>query len=74
MGMIKIEMVGSFPYRTKTFSAMQHGHADAIAKAITWLSKEALPRAIRQDHELHEHGEKPEGPFGSKGEKDEFEE
>jgi hypothetical protein len=67
MGMIKIETVGSFPNQTKTFSAMQHGHADAVAKAITWLSDEMLPRAIRQDHNLHDQNERPEGPFGSKG-------
>jgi hypothetical protein len=67
MGMIEISVRGSFqPGDHKRFSAMQYGHADAVARAIEWLSSEVLPRAIRLDHELHTHGEKPEGPFGSK--------
>ena len=65
--MIHIVVRGSFaPNAEKNFSAMQHGHADAVAKAIVWLSNEVLPRAIRLDHELQSEGEKPEGPFGSK--------
>ncbi len=64
MGAIKVELSGSFGREGATFSAMQHGHADAVARAIEWLSTNALPAAIRLDHELHEQGDKPEGPFG----------
>jgi hypothetical protein len=64
MGMIRVVTGGSFGESMKDFSAMQHGHAAAIAQAIEHLSKEVLPQAIRQDHDLHETGSKPEGPFG----------
>lgn len=64
MGMIRIEMRGSFGVRSKEFSAMEHGHADAVAQAIEWLSGDVLPLAIRTDHQLHERDEKPSGPFG----------
>lgn len=64
MGMISIETAGSFPRHTKRFSAMQHGHARAVADAIRWLSEEVLPAAIRQDHDLHAEGHAPERPFG----------
>jgi hypothetical protein len=67
MGAIRIEVGGSFkPNDEKSFSAMEHGHADAVAKAIKWLSDEVLPKAIRLDHDLHESDNKPNGPFGSK--------
>lgn len=65
MGMIQIQVRGSFrPNCNETFSAMEHGHADAVARAIEWLSKDVLPRAIRRDHELQDEGARPEGPFG----------
>ena len=64
MGMVSITMKGSFPYKEKTFSAMKHGHAAAVSEAIAWLSKDILPKAIRQDHDLHERGEKPAERFG----------
>lgn len=65
MGMIRIEVAGSFlPNCTRSFSAMEHGHADAVAQAIEWLSSNVLPRAIRRDHDLQEKGGKPFGPFG----------
>jgi hypothetical protein len=59
MGMIKIETVGSFPNQTKTFSAMQHGHADAVAKAITWLSDERTTTCTIKMSA-------PKGPSGAK--------
>jgi hypothetical protein len=64
MGMISIEIAGSFKKRErKTFSAMNSGHADAIAQAIEYLVKEQLPEAIRQDHQLHDEGAKPNKGF-----------
>ena len=64
MGLINIVMRGSFPIKTVTFSAMEYGHAAAVADAIKWLSGEALPAAIKQDHELHSEGDKPNKSFG----------
>lgn len=64
MGMIKIKVEGSFRRRSEVFSAMEHGHARAVADAIKWLAEEVLPEAIKQDHVLHEDGAKPERGFG----------
>ena len=65
MGMVRIELVGSFsPQQSKAFSAMSYGHAAAIAEAIAWLSDECLPWAIKQDHELQAKGIEPEHGFG----------
>jgi len=64
MGMIRIELAGSFPRQVKTVSAMQGGHAKAIAEAIAWLSSEVLPKAVEQDHALHADGHFPEDRFG----------
>ncbi len=64
MGLINIKTLGSFPQRDKSFSALEHGHARAVANAIKWLSEEVLPEAIKQDHVLHEDGAKPEHGFG----------
>lgn len=64
MGMIKIETAGSFARQFRTFSAMEHGHARAVADAIRWLSEEVLPTAIRQDHDLHAEGHAPARAFG----------
>ena len=65
MGVITIDIAGSFIQRpTKVFSAMRGGHAKAIADAIKFLSGEFLSNAIKQDHMLHENGDKPEIGFG----------
>ena len=64
MGIVRIVMDGSFPRRNVVFSAMEHGHAACIAEAIAWLSKEALPQAIQQDHRLHTDGHEPKDGFG----------
>jgi hypothetical protein len=65
MGIIQIEIVGSFtPHHSRQFSAMKGGHAQAVAEAIEFLSKEVLPRAIVQDHVLQAEGELPENRFG----------
>ena len=66
MGMIAIEVGGSFRAKRKFFSAIKHGHADAVAQAIEWLSSELLPEAITQDHNLHQQGEEPDEGFGKK--------
>jgi mRNA-degrading endonuclease YafQ of YafQ-DinJ toxin-antitoxin module len=67
MGMIRIHTWGSFA-RThdRTFSAMQGGHADAVAQAIEFLAKDVLPRAIEQDHKLQAEGAHPEIGFGKR--------
>lgn len=65
MGMIQITVAGSFgrSNTTKTFSAMKHGHADAVAQAIQFLSTELLPAATALDHELHAQGDAPSHGF-----------
>ena len=65
MGMITVKVEGSFrDPGERVFSAMHHGHADAVAQAIEYLSSEVLPKAIDQDHVLQEDGHSPEGGFG----------
>lgn len=59
MGLIRIESAGSFGSSRREFSAISGGHADAVAQAIEYLSKEILPAAIRLDHKLAEQGSKP---------------
>lgn len=67
MGQIRIVVAGSFaPNEWKDFSAMEYGHADAVAKAIKWLADEVLPKAIRLDHELHDKNARPSKLFGSR--------
>lgn len=63
MGMITIEVVGSFGRKYKAFSAQETGHADAVAQAIEWLSSELLPSAIRNDHKCHDEGVRPNKGF-----------
>ena len=64
MGMIKIELMGSFGTRRNTFAAQTRGHAHAIAEAMEWLARCELPRAIRMDHDLHDEDERPADGFG----------
>ena len=65
MGQITINIAGSFnPGYKKTISALETGHADAVAQAIEFLACVVLPRAIEQDHELQAQGHKPSKGFG----------
>ena len=66
MGIITITTDGSFKRTQKTFQAIHHGHADAVAQAIEYLAKELLPEATAQDHELAEEGECPNNGFRRK--------
>lgn len=59
MGMIAIVVGGSFVASAREFSAIDHGHAHAVAQAMEWLSRDVLPAAIQLDHEIHADGEKP---------------
>ena len=69
MGMITVQLAGSFSKSagfttgSNSFSAMGHGHADAVARAIEYLASDVLPRAIALDHKLQSEGAKPEGGF-----------
>jgi hypothetical protein len=69
MGMITIQLAGSFtkrdgfPIASNSFSAMKHGHADAVAKAIEYLAKEVLPAATALDHKLAAQGASPDEGF-----------
>lgn len=68
MGLITITVQGSFMSRpTKTFTAIHGGHTQAVAEAISFLSGKFLSNAIKQDHMLHEQGDKPEVGFGESG-------
>jgi hypothetical protein len=64
MGMIRIEVGGSFEHDEKTFSARYGGHAQAVAEAIEWLSSSILPAAIKNDHKCQADREYPENNFG----------
>lgn len=59
MGTIKIVTAGSFKEHTKVFSAQTHGHVNAVAEAIEWLSKDLLPEANTSDHRYHDEDIKP---------------
>lgn len=66
MGAISIDIRGSFPVEVhgiKGYSALDHGHAHAVAGAIGYLTNIVLPKAIALDHKLHAAGEKPEKGF-----------
>lgn len=73
MGQITISIRGSFSGdardSTRTFSAMESGHAAAVGKAIQYLSEEVLPDAIRNDHAAHAEGELPRDMFGLNSDK-----
>jgi len=69
MGTINININGSFVSKfgikasTESFSAQANGHADAVARAIEYLSAEVLPRATALDHDLHDQGAQPSEGF-----------
>lgn len=65
MGQINIDVRGSFRIKhSVSFSAMNGGHADAVAQAIEFLSAHVLPDAVRQDHAQQANGEVPVLGFG----------
>ena len=65
MGVITVSISGSFMSTpVKKFSALQGGHAQAVAEVVEWLARQVLPEAIQQDHILHSSGEKPGIGFG----------
>ena len=67
MGRIVIKIEGSFKdggaEGVHVYSAETYGHAEAVARAIEYLSRYTLPKAIALDHKLHEQGQKPVGGF-----------
>lgn len=63
MGIMYIETTGSFGVGLQRFEAREHGHAHAVARAIQWLSEDVLPKAIEQDHDLHEDRVFPDSGF-----------
>lgn len=72
MGYVNVQVGGSFVGQygidaaTEQFSALQHGHADAVARAIQYLAEVVLPRATALDHDLHDQGSSPSGGFTPK--------
>lgn len=68
MGQIVITLRGSFGEpRTATFSAMDGGHAAAVAEAITYLASDEMPKAVQNDHECHRDGIQPREGYGKRG-------
>lgn len=59
MGVISITTAGSFPAAEHRFSAQDHGHAHAVARAVAHLVDDVLPWAIAQDHRLQAEGAEP---------------
>lgn len=59
MGQITIKTAGSFGLSSNEFSAVDYGHADAVAQAIYYLGTVLLPEATALDHRLHDEGKKP---------------
>lgn len=72
MGYINVQVRGSFVGQfgikgvDEQFSAMEHGHADAVARAIEYLSSVVLPRATALDHKLQAEGAQPSAGFTPK--------
>jgi len=65
MGAIHIDVLGSFkPNAVKSFSALEHGHAQAVADAIQWLTNNVLPKAIANDHKCQQQNVYPDKGFG----------
>lgn len=68
MGVLTVELKGSFgKFRTQSFSAMEVGHAQAIANAIKYLADVEMPAAIKNDHECQRDGIEPSKGFGGAG-------
>lgn len=65
MGYVTVQVGGSFVGQFgmsavgETFSAMENGHADAVARAIEYLASVVLPRATALDHQLQAEGALP---------------
>ena len=65
MGTITVTLAGSFGTQgQRQFSAMEHGHAAAVADMIAFLALEVLPNEIKHDHELAKLGKCPTKGFG----------
>lgn len=66
MGQITVRTAGSFgPSSERNFSALEGGHANALGRAIAYISVELMPTAISRDHKLHDEGERPpQADFG----------
>lgn len=68
MGMITVILEGSFGgRRSKQFTAVKVGHAQAIADAIKYLVEVEMPKAIKNDHECQRDGIEPSDGFGGIG-------
>jgi len=70
MGTIIVQFNGTFQRKGKTFTALTHGHAQAVSEVIKYLAEEVLPEAIASDHKLHSEGYFPEHGFEKKDSED----
>ena len=62
MGMIRIEVRGSFGNKEISFTAQEYGHAHCVNKAMIWLN-DLMRESINNDHKCHDEGVKPEKGF-----------
>ncbi len=64
MGMLKIEMYGSFPHKDFSTCAEEGGHVSALKRGIEFLAGE-LGSAVAKDVDLSKQGiDPPTTPFG----------
>ena len=64
MGEVRIQAAGSFGIYDMKFSAQDHGHADAVERAVGFLTETMLPRAVAKDCRLASQGHYPNKGFG----------
>lgn len=65
MGMIKIEMWGSFPRKSFNTCAEEGGHVQAIKRSLAFLTDQ-LGEAVQKDAQLTVEGVKPPtSPLGT---------
>lgn len=70
MGVIAVTFQGSFREIVKStsrvqFSALSHGHVDAVEQAVEYLTHTVLPAAKTRDMGLASVGHHPEHGFGA---------
>ena len=64
MGMIRIQMYGSFPTKDFDTSAVRGGHVTAIKRAIQFLTEQLGPAVIKDVQLTSEGIVPPDAPLG----------
>lgn len=65
MGMIRVEMLGSFPKKEFTTSAESGGHVCAVKRAIEFLADQLGPAVIKDAQLTKEGVAPPQAPLGT---------